>query len=322
MNAPGNVLEATGLTKRFGRRTAVDALSFDVAEGEIVGFLGANGAGKSTSIAMLSGSLTPDAGTVRVGGVDLAAHPAAAKRQLGVVPQDIALYPTLTGRQNLRFFAGAQGLSRRERAHAVRWALDAVGLADRGRDSVATYSGGMRRRLNIAAGVLHRPRLLFLDEPTVGVDPQSRHQIFETVRRMRADHGMAVVYTSHYMPEVEQLCDRVVILDGGRILAAGTCAELVAPLGGGILVWPLDPGELAALPEGVTTVAVALRNAGDVTVEGATIRVRVEGMRRTLTEVLRVASELNLCVGGLRVLHPDVETLFLDLTGRTLRDGS
>ncbi|MFI9650047.1 ABC transporter ATP-binding protein [Streptomyces sp. NPDC052040] len=316
------VLDATGVTKRFGRRVAVDGLSFDVEEGEIVGFLGANGAGKSTSIAMLSGSLAPDAGTVRIGGIDLAAHPARAKRQLGVVPQDIALYPTLSARQNLKFFAGVYGLTGRERARAVGRALDTVGLSDRAGDTVATYSGGMRRRLNIAVGVLHRPRLLFLDEPTVGVDPHSRNRIFEAVRRLRADEGMAVVYTSHYMPEVEALCDRVVILEEGRVLAAGTPGALVEPLGGGVLLWPLDPEQCAALPAGVNTVAAALGASGAVDVDGRTIRMRVNDMRRTLGDVLRAADTLHLDVGGLQVLRPDLETLFLDLTGRSLRDGA
>ena len=180
---------------------------------------------------MLSGALRPDAGSIGVNGVDMLAKPRVARRLVGVVPQGIALCPTLSAEQNLRFFTGVYRIPRKERAERVAWALDVVGLSDRAKDRVSTFSGGMKRRVNIAAGMPHRPRLLFLDGPTVGVDAQSRNAIFDTVLRLRAELDMSVVYTSHYMNEVERLCDRVVIIDHGRSIANGSQEELLAAAG-------------------------------------------------------------------------------------------
>ncbi|NUR60184.1 MAG: ABC transporter ATP-binding protein [Catenulispora sp.] len=327
LDAP--VLLAEGLTKRFGDRTVVDGISLRVGVGEIVGFLGPNGAGKSTSIAMLTGALRPDAGTVRVAGVDLAAEPRRAKRLIGVVPQEIALYPSLTARQNLRFFAGAYRLPAGLRRERIAWALDVVDLADRADDRVSAYSGGMQRRVNIAAALLHRPRLLFMDEPTVGVDAQSRNQIFEAVLRLRDELGMAVVYTSHYMPEVERLCDRFVVVDGGRVLAAGTHRELLRPLGEGLLEWAPTGAELARLPDGLEGLAARLARHGDLQVlppsagDGpATLRLRAGRMSDALHEVAQIAADHGIGLGGIRLGRPDLESLFLTLTGRHVRDGA
>ena len=251
----GNILTARGLSKSYGRHTVVDGLDVTVRRAEILGFLGPNGAGKSTSISMLSGALRPDQGDVGIGGIDLLAQPKRAKSLIGVVPQEIALYPTLSAEQNLRFFAGMYHIPRRERAERVAWALDVVGLTDRAKDRVGTFSGGMKRRVNIAAGMLHKPQLLFLDEPTVGVDAQSRNAIFETVLRLRSELDMAVVYTSHYMNEVEQLCDRIVIIDQGRSIADGTQEELLAPLGAGVVEWRLNTGEIASVSGGAAALA-------------------------------------------------------------------
>ncbi len=220
------MLSCRGLRKQFGTRLAVDGVSFDVAVGECYGLLGPNGAGKTTTISMVCGLLEPDAGEVTVDGAPGGSM--AARAALGYVPQDLALYPDLTARENLEFFGRLYGLSGATLAERVSVALGLVGLADRGGDRVGTYSGGMKRRANMAAGLLHRPHLLVLDEPTVGVDPQSRNAILETVAAL----GIAVLYTTHYMEEAAKLCRRVGIIDDGRLIAEGTPRALVAAHGG------------------------------------------------------------------------------------------
>ncbi len=322
-----DILTADGLVKKFGDKAVVDGVSLHVGRGEILGFLGPNGAGKSTTIAMLTGALAPDAGTITVDGTAFTADPMRAKALIGVVPQEIALYPSLTARQNLAFFAGAYKLGRKVRTERIDWALEVAGLTDRAGDKVSSYSGGMQRRVNIAAALLHKPRLLFLDEPTVGVDAQSRNQIFETVLRLRAEFGMSVVYTSHYMPEVEQLCDRIVIVDAGQVIAEGTQHELLRPLGAGLLEWSLNEAELALLEKGIEDLAVAFTSHGEVTVTNSaddtpTLRVRVESMPETLRKVSDLADQHGLGLGGIRLGRPDLESLFLDLTGRQIRDGA
>lgn len=225
------VLRCADLRKQYGSRTAVDGVSFTIAEGEAYGLLGPNGAGKTTTISMVCGLLRPDAGAVEVAGVDLRAEPARAKGAIGYVPQEIALYPDLTARENLNFFGSLYGLRGARLRERVDAALAAVGLADRAAERVERYSGGMQRRCNIAAGLLHEPRLLVLDEPTVGVDAQSRAAILDTIAALNRD-GLAVLYTSHYMEEVERLCDRIGVIDQGRLVAEGTSAELAALVGG------------------------------------------------------------------------------------------
>ena len=219
------VLQCAGLTKRFDGRVAVDDVSLEVAAGECYGLLGPNGAGKTTTIAMVCGLLAADAGEVRVDGHRIDPRAVAARAAIGYVPQEVALYPYLTARENLRFFGRLYGLRGRELHARVDDALEVVALTDRAGDRIETYSGGMKRRANIAAGLLHRPELLVFDEPTVGVDPQSRNAILETVGALTSE-GLAVLYASHYMEEVERLCDRVGILDRGRLVAEGTRPEL------------------------------------------------------------------------------------------------
>jgi ABC-2 type transport system ATP-binding protein len=213
-----SVLELRKLGKDYGERTAVKSVDLDVEKGEILGLLGPNGAGKTTTISMACGVVTPSRGSVTIGGIALDREPYAAKAKLGLVPQDLALYEELTAIQNLRYFGALYGLRGAELGHRVDWALEVVGLRDRANEPAKQYSGGMKRRLNIAAGLVHEPELLILDEPTVGVDPQSRNHIFETVKALQKS-GMTVIYTSHYMEEVEALCDRVAIMDAGAIVA-------------------------------------------------------------------------------------------------------
>jgi ABC-2 type transport system ATP-binding protein len=228
------MIEINGLVKRYGQRAAVDGVSFSVREGEIFGLLGPNGAGKTTTLSILSTLLEPDAGQVSIGSFDLAREAARIKPLIGYVPQELALFPTLSAWDNLAFFGRIYRLSGpvlKERINAV---LDLVGLRDRAGDAVKTFSGGMQRRLNIAVGLIHQPRILFLDEPTVGVDPQSRIFIFEHVESLKAE-GMTVLYTTHYMEEAERLCDRVAIMDRGQVLALDTTKNLIRLLGGGVI---------------------------------------------------------------------------------------
>jgi ABC-2 type transport system ATP-binding protein len=215
------MLQVDRLTKRYGERVAVNAISFSIAQGETVGLLGPNGAGKTTAIAMISGISRPDGGEVRLGGKSLAEDATALKRRVGLVPQDLALYEELSAWANLQLFGGLYGLGAAQLEPRAKAALALVGLADRGADRVRTFSGGMKRRLNIAGALLHEPDLILLDEPTVGVDPQSRNAIFDNLEELKRC-GKTLLYTTHYMEEAERLCDRVLILDHGRILADET----------------------------------------------------------------------------------------------------
>jgi ABC-2 type transport system ATP-binding protein len=219
------VLTLTAIHKSYGTLIAVDDLSLTVARGEVLGLLGPNGAGKSTTVNLAVGLLAPDAGTVTIGDHGAPTDP-AVRRAIGVAPQSLALYDLLTGEENLRFFGEVYGLAGSRLEARVRWALDFVGLADRRRDRVSAYSGGMKRRLNLGAALVHDPELILLDEPTVGVDPQSRHQIFTNILALK-QLGRTVIYTTHYMEEAERLCDRVAIVDRGRLLALGTVRQLL-----------------------------------------------------------------------------------------------
>ena len=221
------MLDIRHLRKSFGALTAVADVSLTVGRGELVGLLGPNGAGKTTSVAMIAGLLTPDAGEVLIDGRRLSGDTDPAKRKVGLVPQDLALYDELSARANLRFFGALYGLSGAALDRAIADAAGLVGLADRLGDRVKSFSGGMKRRLNLAAGLLHGPDILLLDEPTVGVDPQSRNAIFDNLETLKAS-GKALLYTTHYMEEVERLADRIVVVDHGRVLAEGTLAALQA----------------------------------------------------------------------------------------------
>jgi ABC-2 type transport system ATP-binding protein len=309
------VLDTVGLTKRFGDRVAVDGVSFTIAEGETYGLLGPNGAGKTTTISMVCGLLRRDGGTVWVAGHDLDRQPTEVRRAIGYVPQDLALYPDLTARENLRFFGRLQSLGGRALTARTAEVLDLVGLADRADDRVSEFSGGMKRRLNIGVGLLHRPRLLVLDEPTVGVDPQSRNAILASVADLGGE-GIGVLYTTHYMEEAERLCDRVGIIDQGRLRAEGTRRELVALIGGQDhlrLGVDGDPAPAAALlgQRSDVTVAVAADHAVELTLD--------DGPGR-LPDVLDSLRRAGVRVTAVQISEPDLESVFLHLTGRALRD--
>jgi ABC-2 type transport system ATP-binding protein len=310
-----NIIEAKGLIKRYGDLEAVKSLSFAIRRGEIFGFLGPNGAGKTTTISMLSCLLEPTAGTAIVAGHDVVKAPGEVKRRIGLVPQELALYPTLSGRDNLDYFGRIYGLRGRTLRGRVDEVLETVGLTERAGAAVKTYSGGMKRRLNLAAGLLHRPDVLFLDEPTVGVDPQSRNAIFEHVERLR-DGGTTILYTTHYMEEAERLCDRVAIIDAGRIVALDTPRKLIADLGGGIIHLGVANGlaeETLARIQARPEVKTAARFDGKVEVEA----VRVQ---ETLIRLLELFNQTDTDITALEVLEPNLETVFLHLTGKRLRE--
>jgi ABC-2 type transport system ATP-binding protein len=309
------VLEVRDLHKRFGEIEAVRGISFRIAEGETYGLLGPNGAGKTTTISMVCGLLEADAGEVIVAGARLTTRSVAEKRAIGYVPQEIAIYPDLSARENLRFFARLYDLPPKEADERVQDVLSLIGLADRAREQTKGFSGGMQRRLNIGIGLLHRPRLLILDEPTVGVDPQSRNAILESVEQL-AGEGMAVLYTTHYMEEAERLCDRIGIVDLGELKAEGTRAELVALVGAHDRVALQGSGDL-------TAAAAAVRELGAVraaSVREDGIELIVDGARGVLPELLAVAARAGLGVKAVEVVEPDLEAVFLHLTGRALRD--
>jgi ABC-2 type transport system ATP-binding protein len=309
------VLRCRDLRRRYGQRLAVDGVGFRVDPGETYGLLGPNGAGKTTTISMICGLLRRDGGEVTVAGASLDRDPAAVKAAIGYVPQDIALYPDLSGGENLRFWGRMQGLGGRDLAARVDAVLEVVGLADRARDKVADYSGGMQRRLNIGAGLLHRPRLLVLDEPTVGVDPQSRNAILENVEALGGE-GVAVLYTTHYMEEAERLCDRVGIIDQGRLIAEGTRRELVARIGERDRIELAAGGDLGRLTE----VAARLEGVDEATVVAGGVHLVGRDGRRLLPRLLEAAEGAGVEVASVEVVEPDLEAVFLHLTGKALRD--
>ncbi len=309
------VLSVRDLGRRFGDVVAVDGVSFTVAAGETYGLLGPNGAGKTTTISMVCGVLAPDSGEVEVAGLPMRTGAVAAKKLLGLVPQDVAVYPELTARENLVFFGRLAGIGRGRLVARVGEVLATIGLTGRADDRVKELSGGMRRRLNIGIGLLSEPRLLVLDEPTVGVDPQSRHAILESVAAL-AGEGMAVLYTTHYMEEAERLCDRVGIIDGGRIVAEGTRRELVSLVEerSRLRLTATGPlGAAAAACSGIGGVDAASERDGGIDV------VALDAVA-VLPSLLSAVTAAGAEVTGLDVVEPDLEAVFLHLTGKALRD--
>ena len=312
-----NIVEANELAKQYpgSPAPAVRGVSFTIQQGEIFGFLGPNGAGKTTSISMLSCLLKPTGGSATVAGFDIIRQSAEVKRRIGLVPQDLALYPTLSARDNLLYFGRIYGLKGSDLRRRVDDVLKMVGLSDRAGDAVETFSGGMKRRVNIAAGLLHRPEVLFLDEPTVGVDPQSRNFIFENVESLN-QAGLTVLYTTHYMEEAQRLCDRVAIIDQGQIIALDTPEALIDSLGGGIIhlgVPPEMPGSLIAEVE-------RLPHVQSVAHKDDKLEITAQHAQRALIGVIEVLNEADVSITSLVILEPNLETVFLHLTGKQLRN--
>jgi ABC-2 type transport system ATP-binding protein len=306
---------AEALVKRFDDLVAVDGVSFEIAEGETFGLLGPNGAGKTTSISMVAGLLEPDSGTVHVAETRIRTNSTAGRADIGLVPQQVAIYPDLTGAENLRFFGRLYDMGGDELEKRVAEVLGVIGLADRKNDITSEYSGGMQRRLNIGIGLLHRPRLLILDEPTVGVDPQSRNAILESVEDL-SGQGIAVLYTTHYMEEAERLCDRVAIIDEGVVQAEGTRRELVSLVGQKDRIRVTVSGDVAE----VARVAAELPAVHEASPADSGVDVLAEDASTLLPELLSRVSATGANVTGVAVFEPNLEAVFLHLTGKALRD--
>jgi ABC-2 type transport system ATP-binding protein len=312
-----SILQVRDLSKRYNTLTAVSSVSFEIGEGEIFSLLGPNGAGKTTTISMLSCLLQPSAGDALVGGHSIRTEASAVKRLIGVVPQDIALYPTLSARENLRFWGQLYGLRGVELKQRVEEVLGLVGLQERAKDRIEKYSGGMKRRINIAVGLLHRPKIVFMDEPTVGIDPQSRRAILDMVKTFN-QQGMAVLYTTHYMEEAEELSNRVGIIDHGELIAIGTQRELTEKIGGTeTLILHIDETlETTPLANALETVPGVIRS----TVTDHQVSVVTRSVRDVLAGVVGRANEIGIKIRSIQIQEPNLEAVFLQLTGRALRD--
>jgi len=311
------ILQVQNLVKKYGDFTAVKGISFDIKEGEIFSLLGPNGAGKTTTISMLSTLYSPTAGDATIGGHSITKNPMAVKRVIGVVPQEIALYEDLTARENLIFWGQMYGLSGQPLATRVDEVLQQIGLTDKAKNRVKTYSGGMKRRVNIGVGLLHKPRLLFMDEPTVGIDPQSRRAILDTVKDLNRQ-GMTLLYTTHYMEEAQELSDRVGIIDHGELIALGTQKELTQQVGETETLI-LHVGE-SDDPEALAT---SLRGLKDVLEANATdheVSVITPDAEDVLASVVSKANERGIKIRSIDIREPNLEAVFLHLTGRALRD--
>jgi ABC-2 type transport system ATP-binding protein len=303
------------LRKSYGSLVAVDDVSFEVAEGEIFGLLGPNGAGKTTSLSMICGVLKPDSGRVEINGKDIWLEPKTVKAELGVVPQEIAVYEDLSARDNLNFWGSLYGLRGAELKTKVNEALTRVGLADRAADRVKSFSGGMKRRLNLCMGLLHRPRVLMLDEPTVGIDPQARLNILEVVREIAAA-GTTVLYTTHYMDEAQDLCDRIAIIDHGKILALGSLAELTRLAGEAEVLRLAGAFEADTARDHLASIdGVRLLKVDD---ELAVLSVDEAGPG--LLAVLPKILETELALDDVSIQQPNLQSVFISLTGEELRD--
>jgi ABC-2 type transport system ATP-binding protein len=307
------ILELRDLHKRYGTNVALEKVSLQVYEGELFGLLGPNGAGKTTLLSIISFLLEPTSGEVLLFGKPMRPNDRDARRLIGIVPQELAIYHELTARENLRFFGELYGLRGAALDGRVAAVLDAIGLTDRANDRAATFSGGMKRRLNLGAALVHEPKLVLLDEPTTGVDPQSRNHLFEGVRQLNAA-GTTLIYTSHYMEEVQALCPRIGIIDHGKLIACDTLEALLKRLEGLIRFRvPAATPELRQRLDALAGVQVRVPNE-------RTVELSCRDVRRVLVEVLAVLTELQIELTSLETEEPNLERVFLHLTGRGLRD--
>lgn len=311
------ILQAHNLVKKFGGLTAVDDVSFDIREGEIFSLLGPNGAGKTTTISILSTLLEPTSGDALINGHSIKNNTMGVRKSIGIVPQEIALYDDLTALENLRYWGKLYDLNGPELEQRVAEVLEQIGLTERATDRLKTYSGGMKRRVNIAAGLLHKPKLLFMDEPTVGIDPQSRRMILDTVKQLN-EQGMSILYTTHYMEEAQELSDRVGIIDQGKLIAIGTQAELTLQVGENdsirILTDPTD--DLTA----ITSRLQGFEGVSRVTVDENALTLITPDAESYLAPIITHVSQAGARIKSIEIVEPNLETVFLHLTGRALRD--
>ncbi|MCY9198304.1 ABC transporter ATP-binding protein [Bacillus atrophaeus] len=311
------MLQVENIEKAYEKKLIVKGISFTLEKGEAFGLLGPNGAGKSTTISMIAGLVPPDKGEITVGGCIVGKDTNQAKQKIGVVPQDIALYPTLTAKENLLFWGKMYGLTSAEAKKRAVEVLEYVGLTERAKDKIQTFSGGMKRRINIGAALMHRPELLIMDEPTVGIDPQSRNHILQTVKQLN-EEGTTIIYTSHYMEEVEYLCDRIGIMDKGDMIAIGTKTDLCTRLAGGTIIHLA----VQSINDDFISAIRSQENVSDIVVHSDDNKIDIiaEQHERVISGILTLAAAHHVSLKSLQVQEPNLERLFLHLTGRTLRD--
>jgi ABC-2 type transport system ATP-binding protein len=311
-----NLIEVKDVKKQYDDRVVVNGLNFEIKKGEVFGLLGPNGAGKTTTISMMSAQLEASSGTILVAGLDTRDDAFKVKSIVGIVPQDIALYSVLNAYDNLKFFGSLYGLKRKELNNKVDWILELVGLKDRAKEPIEKYSGGMKRRINIAAALLHNPQVVFMDEPTVGIDPQSRNRIYELIQTLK-EQGMTIVYTTHYMEEATMLCDRIAIIDNGVVIECGTTKELIAKIHGGILEL------ITESEEQVTPIVEALSDLSCVISIHPTdkrISIIINDAQEAFGAIMLRLKERSIQVLGMNMKPPTLETLFIHLTGKDLRE--
>lgn len=314
----GLLLKAHDLRKSYANGyEAVKGINFHIKRGEIFGFLGPNGAGKTTTISMLCGLLPPTSGELIFDGLDMQSQRNLwqIKKKIGLVPQELALYPTLSAYDNLTFFGRIYGLRGKTLKQRIQRTLEMVKLTERADDRVKNFSGGMKRRLNIAAALIHEPQILFLDEPTVGVDPQSRNAIFESIEALNRA-GMTILYTTHYMEEAQRLCQRVAIIDQGQIVACDATDALVRRLGEGVIQLGMSDKQAKAL----STQATRLPAIKHIAYENGILLAEAHQLQDALKSLLNLTEQLQIPIASLQILEPNLETVFLRLTGKSLRD--
>lgn len=309
------MIDVTNLKKSFKDKEVIHGINFSVYKGEILCFLGPNGAGKSTTINIITGSLRCDAGDVKYGGENIYKNLTAYKKNLGIVPQDLALYDDLPAEKNLRFFASLYGLKGRALDEGCRYALEFTGLSDRTKDKVGTFSGGMKRRLNIACAIAHKPELLIMDEPTVGIDPQSRNHILEGVRRLR-DEGMTILYTTHYMEEVEEISTRIIIMDEGKIIVEGTKEALKSDIDNERRY--IIDAEYESEPD--TALFTHIDGVRDISIHNNKIEITTLKDTENLDKIITALIASSVKINDISCETASLETVFLKMTGKSLRD--
>lgn len=309
------MIKLTGIKKSYRKTEAVKGIDMEIKEGEILGLLGPNGAGKSTTISIIATLFPPTEGELVYGGEDVLKNPKIIRNILGIVPQEIALYPELSAYENLKFFGKVYGIKGKELELKIEEVLEIIGMNGKAKSPVKTYSGGMKRRVNIGCALLHNPKLLIMDEPTVGIDPQSRSYILETVKRLNQE-GMTIIYTSHYMEEVEYLCDRIYIMDDGLIIAQGTKEELKASMSKeDTFIITLE-----IINDKLVDQIKAMKEINSILVEGQSITINCVKSARPLQQILSMAQELDCKITSFSLKTPTLEDVFLSKTGRKLRD--
>lgn len=311
-----SIIQIKNVTKRFDDKIAVDNISLSIEDGDIFGLLGPNGAGKSTLISMITGLLKPDSGDILVDGYSIIKNPLEVKRQLGLVPQEIALMETVSAYDNLEFWGSLYGLKGKLLKERINEALEVAGLIDRKNEKIKKFSGGMKRRLNVAAAILHHPRILIMDEPTVGIDPQSRNHIFEFTKEINKNRNTTVIYTSHYMEEVDELCNGLFIMDVGKEVAYGTKKSVKAMVS--------DKSRLLIKPDSYTAETLirvkSLEGVRDLTEEDGMLKLVVKEESFNLNTLINSLYEEKIKIRGITFEEPTLEEVFLSLTGKTLRD--